>query len=111
MIEERFRRIPAEGDLTSSYTFDFRIRNRIRYIFQVVKDLKMEIGSEIFFNAGRAGLDPFDQHRTTLLAQFNLGKVRMSTGYMHWAILVPSGTLENRHSWVVSANHTIDWTD
>ena len=83
----------------------------MRFTFPVTRELKLELGSEIMLNAGRYDLDPFDQHRASLMAKFGAGGVNLSTGYMNWLILTPSGVLENRHSFILSANHSFDLSD
>ncbi len=111
LAEERFQRLASQGELIDEYGFTYRLRNRVQYKFPVSEGLNVLLGSEIFLNAGKQSINPFDQHRAMVLALFKVGSINLSTGYMNWLVQTPVGGMDSRHTWMIGANHTIDWSN
>lgn len=106
MIEERWRRNASQGELIDGYRFNFRYRNMLRYQFVLIKGLQLQLSTEVYFNSGKEGGPPFDQHRGSVLGIFKVGGVDVSAGYRHWAVQTGDLVMENRHVIVLGVSHS-----
>lgn len=106
MIEERWRRNAADGELVDGYRFNFRYRNMFRFQFPVAGKLDAQLISETHVNSGREAGPLFDQHRGSVLGVVNMDNMTVSFGYMQWVIQTDALVVENRHTIVLSVNHS-----
>lgn len=108
MIEERYFRKATNGELISGYDFNFRIRNLTKITIPLSQSFDLALSTEVLINGGgNANLNVFDQNRSMVLGGYKTGKLKLSTGYMHWAALTGGDVLENRHTWMIMASHSL----
>lgn len=107
MVEERFFRRAADGELIEGTDFNFRYRKRIQYVQNVSDKFQLVLSSETFFQSGRSAVNRFDQHRGIIQGVLKLKPLSISTGYMNWAFYNPAGITENRHTWLIGFSKTL----
>lgn len=107
MVEERFFRKAADGQLVDGYTYWWRFRNKAGFKQYLSDKWSFTLSSEIMFHAGDVNINLFDQHRTQFLFGYNFGNLSTSFGYMHWFFQTPANRHENRHTLVIAFTHSI----
>ena len=107
MVEERFFRNAANGELIDGYSYLWRFRNKAGYKQYLSERWALVISSEIMFHAGDVTINLFDQHRTQFLLAYDFGKVSTHLGYTHWFFQTPTNRHENRHTLVIAFAHSI----
>ena len=107
MVEERFFRNAANGELTEGYNYLWRFRNKAGFKQHLSAKWNFNVSSEIMFHVGDVGLNLFDQHRTQLLFGYDFGDVSANFGYMHWFFQTATNRHENRHTLVIAFTHSI----
>ncbi|MEM6642494.1 MAG: DUF2490 domain-containing protein [Bacteroidota bacterium] len=98
MVEERFFKKAAEGDLIEGYESNFRFRHKAAYQQHLFQDWRFTVSSEVMFNAVGIDLNIFDQHRTQALLGTTFNKLSIDVGYMHWFVQTATNRHENRHT-------------
>ena len=107
MVEERFFRNAADGELVSGFNQNWRFRHKAQYNQYLANKLRLILSSEIMFNAGNININIFDQHRTQVMLGYIFGKLSASMGYMHWFFQTAANVHENRHTLIIAFAHSI----
>lgn len=109
MVEERFFRKASQGELVSGYTFQWRFRNKMLFMFPLTDQWSLEVSSEVMVNAGDAvSINVFDQHRGILQLHWDLAPFKIMTGYMHWFFQTAGNQHQNRHTFLLGLGHNLD---
>lgn len=107
MVEERFFRNAAEGELVDGFNSLWRFRHKAGFKQYISEKWDFTLSSEIMFHAGDVNINRFDQHRTQFLFGYSFGDVSTSFGYMHWFFQTAANRHENRHTLVIAFTHSI----
>ncbi len=108
MIEERFFRRVANEEFVSGFRFNWRFRNRFRFLFDLGERVDFEAGSEIMINTGKnVELNFFDQHRAVTQFNIDLNGPKLHLGYMHWFFLTGAGIFQHRNTFLVGVSARI----
>ena len=113
MVEQRFFRNAANGELIDGTTFNWRYRNKAQLMYPLFKigegTMNGEISTEVMFHSGEnIDLNVFDQHRLIGQLHYKIGSFTISSGYMHWFFQTATGVdQQNRHTWLIGLSHTL----